>query len=244
VSPRRARRKGGTLKDGERRQLARASRHAGASTSPPPRDTAFVLCDGGSRGNPGPAAFAYTIERPGQSIIEEKGFLGETTNNIAEYTGIIRALEHAQKLGGRRLILQSDSELIIKQLSGAYKVKHPGLLPLYREADTLRRSFEQVTLRHVRRELNKRADLLCNQALDEAEGKARAPARLGVNTPAPSADPNRRDLERLVRDEALACLRASADAWAHAEGAKLRPEHVWEQLWSILIESGVLKKSK
>src|SRR5437588_5779992 len=122
-----------------------------------------IHTDGGSRGNPGPAAFAYIIECDGQPTIEGKGFLGTSTNNIAEYTGLIKALEHAKRLGARRLLIQSDSELIINQMNGSYKVKHPGLLPLYEEADELRRSFDHVSLRHIRREHNKRADLLCNQ---------------------------------------------------------------------------------
>lgn len=206
----------------------------------------LIHTDGGSRGNPGPAAYAYTIECPGQPALEDKGYLGETTNNIAEYTGLIKAMEHAKKLGARRLLIHSDSELIIKQMNGAYQVKHPGLLPLYEEADALRRTFDHVTLRHVRREQNKRADRLCNQALDAAAGIAPArgsAAKLSVDTPAP-ADPNRRDLERLVRDDALLCLRAGADAWARDKDGKLRPEHVWEQIWSILVEAGVLKKRK
>src|SRR5262245_15118520 len=82
-----------------------------------------IYTDGASRANPGPAAFAYIIERPGESAIEEKGCLGDTTNNIAEYTALIRALEHAQRLGGRRLVINSDSELMVKQMLGAYKVK-------------------------------------------------------------------------------------------------------------------------
>jgi ribonuclease HI len=199
-----------------------------------------IHTDGGSRGNPGPGAFAYTIECPGRPAVEEKGFLGVTTNNIAEYTGLIRAMEHAKALGARRLLIQSDSELIINQMNGKYKVRHPGLLPLFEEADQLRRSFDHVTLRHVRREHNKRADRLCNEALDAAADmapRARGPAsRLNRDAPPPAApeDPNRPDLERLVR----------ADAWARDRDVKLQPEHLWEQIWNILVEAGVLKKKK
>jgi len=208
----------------------------------------LIHTDGGSRGNPGPAGYAYTIERPGQPAIEDKGYLGSTTNNIAEYAGLIKAMEHAKKLGARRLLIHSDSELIINQMNGVYKVKHPGLLPLYEEADELRRSFDNVTLRHVRREHNKRADRLCNQALDAASG-TQSPGfstPLTKNTPSPTApeDPNRRDLERLVRDDALTCIRASAAAWVRDKDVALQPEHVWEQIWSILVEAGVLKKRK
>src|SRR5262245_10532620 len=129
-----------------------------------------IHTDGGARGNPGPAAFAYVIECPGRSAIEEKGFLGETTNNVAEYEGLVRALEHARKLGARKLLVLSDSELVVRQMNGDYKVRHAGLLPLYEQADELRRSFDHVTFRHIRRENNKRADQLCNDALDAAAG--------------------------------------------------------------------------
>jgi ribonuclease HI len=206
-----------------------------------------IHTDGGSRGNPGPSAYAYVIECSGRPAIEEKGYFGSSTNNIAEYTGLVRALEHAQKLGARRLLVHSDSELMVKQMNGAYQVRHPGLLPLYQEAKKLSRGFESVTFRHIRREQNSRADALCNEALDAAAGSA-APAkalssRLSRDTPAPT-DPNRRDLERLVRDDALSCLRAGAAAWARDKDGKLQPEQVWEQLWSILVEAGVLKKRK
>ncbi len=132
-------------------------------------------------------------------------------------------------------------------MNGAYKVKHPGLWPLYEEADKLRRGFEQVTLRHVRREHNKRADRLCNEALDAAEGKAPTVPKKTKPVAATNIsveDPNRRDLEALVREEALTCIRASAAAWLRDKEVALRPEHVWEQIWSILVEAGVLKKRK
>src|SRR5262245_41391159 len=126
-------------------------------------DTAewLIHTDGGARGNPGPAAFAYTIQHPGAPDIEESGFLGTATNNIAEYAGLVRALEHARKLGGRRLAIQSDSELMVRQMNGEYKVKNPGIRDLFEQADKLRRGFERVTFKHVRREFNKRADALC-----------------------------------------------------------------------------------
>jgi ribonuclease HI len=208
----------------------------------------LIHIDGGSRGNPGPAAFAFVIETPDRPAIEEKGYLGQTTNNIAEYTGLVRALEHARKLGARRLLIHSDSELLVKQMNGVYKVKHPGLLPLYDEANQLRREFDAVTLRHVRREHNKRADRLCNEALDAAMNVAPAPrTSAATKRHSPEAvveDPNRRDLERLVRDDALTCIRASAAVWARDKNVELQPEHVWEQIWSILVEAGVLRKRK
>jgi ribonuclease HI len=127
-----------------------------------------VYTDGASRGNPGAAACAYVIGRDGQPAIEEADCLGQMTNNQAEYTALIRALEHALQLGPQhRVIIHSDSELMVKQMNGEYRVKNEDLRGLYEQACTLRRRFEgPVTIRHVRREQNKRADQLCNDALD------------------------------------------------------------------------------
>src|SRR6266566_7182269 len=112
----------------------------------------IIHTDGASRGNPGAAAFAYVIYRDGEPDIEEAGCLGEMTNNQAEYTALVRALEHALELGSEnRVIVHSDSELMVKQLNGEYRVKNEELRPLYEEAVRLRRRFRQpVTLRHVR----------------------------------------------------------------------------------------------
>ena len=127
-----------------------------------------IHTDGAARGNPGPAAFAYVIDREGQPPIEEAGCLGKTTNNQAEYTTLVRALEHAARLGTRhRLIVHSDSELMVKQVRGEYKVKNDDLRGLWEEARELAAEFDGgVTLKHVRREANRRADQLCNDALD------------------------------------------------------------------------------
>jgi ribonuclease HI len=209
----------------------------------------IIYTDGAARANPGPAAFAYIIERPGESTIEEKGCLGDTTNNIAEYTALIRALEHAQRLGGRRLVVNSDSELMVKQMIGAYKVKHPGLTPLYERAKALTGHFDSVTFRHIRRELNKRADQLCNEALDDkaraapaadsartAAGskRAAAPRRGKIDTPSYSAK------VQAVSEQAVDCLRAAAGAWARGDATQPPPDAVWEQLWDILRQEGVL----
>jgi ribonuclease HI len=139
-----------------------------------------IHIDGAARGNPGPAAYAYVIERDDGEPIEEAERLGETTNNFAEYTALVRVLERARDLGGRRLSIKSDSELLVKQMNGQYKVKHPELKILYGQAIELRRGFESVTIQHVRREHNKRADELCNLVLDgllsppaSPEGKAK-----------------------------------------------------------------------
>jgi len=123
-------------------------------------DELIAECDGGSRGNPGPAAFGVSLMTLDGEEIEAIGeCIGRATNNVAEYSAAIRALHRAKELGARRLLLRSDSLLLIQQLRGNYKVKHAGLIPLHREA---------VTYEHVRREFNKRADELVNIALDAA----------------------------------------------------------------------------
>jgi ribonuclease HI len=194
-----------------------------------------IYTDGAARGNPGPAAFAYVIRRHGAVDIEEKGLLGKTTNNIAEYEALVRALEHARLLGARRVQVLSDSELLVRQMLGEYQVKNEGLRPLYEQAGALRRQFDGVTFRHVRRSENGRADRLCNEALD---GHRPAPAKAAPRPKAPAARPVARDT---VREEALECLRAVAAAWARGNANDPRPEDVWEQLWSILEEGGALR---
>lgn len=141
--------------------------------SPPLAEPALdIHIDGGSRGNPGDAGFGVYVQRPDGSVVAELfGYIGRATNNVAEYQALIHALDYARRRGTRRLRLYSDSELVVKQMSGAYRVKHPDMLPLYRKASELRRGFESATLEHVRREQNREADRLANQALDERASK-------------------------------------------------------------------------
>lgn len=193
-----------------------------------------IHTDGAARGNPGPAAYAFIIEQPGKSDVLEKDRLGETTNNVAEYTALVRALERARELDGKRVHVRSDSELMVKQMKGQYKVRHEGLLPLYEQAKKLVKHFERVTFEHVRREENKRADRLCNEALD---GDAK-PVR-----PKPEK-PRTAEKSDLIHDQAIQCLRTMAHAWARGNPQEPRPEDVWEQLWSILEEGGVLRAGK
>jgi ribonuclease HI len=198
-----------------------------------------IYTDGAARANPGPAAFAYIIERPGEPAVEENGCLGDTTNNIAEYTALVRALEHAQRLGGRRLVVKSDSELMVKQMNGEYKVKHPGLQPLFQEAKGLTKQFDRVEYRHIRRDDNKRADQLCNYALDgvprgaEPGAKPSRPKKPSAATRAAKAD--------AVRDQAIECLRSAAAAWARGNPNQPPADAVWEQLWDILRQEGALE---
>jgi ribonuclease HI len=195
-----------------------------------------IHTDGGARGNPGPAAFAYVIQRDGHPAIEEAGCIGEATNNQAEYTALIRALEHAERLGKNRpLHVHSDSELIVKQLNGEYRVKDAGLRPLYEEARRLASRFPSVSIRHIPRSANTWADRLYNAALD---GQSKKPMQ-GAKRKKP---PDVSGRDAAIAAEAIECLRAAAGAWARGNPVDPKPEAVWEQLWSVLEENGVLRK--
>jgi ribonuclease HI len=126
--------------------------------------------DGGARGNPGPAGYGVRIETPDGELVDElHGALGVATNNVAEYSGLLAALQWAIEHGERDVHIRSDSELLVKQMRGEYKVKHPGLQPLVARARLLMMELGSVTLEHVRREQNKEADRLSNLAMDISE---------------------------------------------------------------------------
>jgi ribonuclease HI len=126
-----------------------------------------VNVDGGARGNPGPAAIAAVIASPDGDVIEERGErIGEATNNVAEYRALLLGLERARALGAREVEIIGDSELVVRQVRGEYKVKDTLLRGLRDEVDTLLHGFDRWTIRHVRREDNEAADLLVNAALD------------------------------------------------------------------------------
>jgi ribonuclease HI len=130
--------------------------------------TIVAYIDGGARGNPGPAGFGVRIEDEHGTLINEfNGFLGTCTNNVAEYNGLLAALNYAQQHGHRAVRIRSDSELLVKQMRGEYKVKNAGLLPLHQQARTLARGLDRIVYEHVRREHNKDADRLANLAIDQ-----------------------------------------------------------------------------
>ena len=129
-------------------------------------------CDGGSRGNPGPAGYGAVIADPeGQVTARLSEFLGVQTNNYAEYSGLLAVLAWAIENGARRLRVISDSELMVKQMQGKYAVKSPVLLPLYQEARKMARRLEGFEMRHTLRGGNKEADRLANEAMDRGMGK-------------------------------------------------------------------------
>jgi ribonuclease HI len=134
--------------------------------------------DGGSRGNPGPASYGVVIrDGRGEIVAKLKKYIGRMTNNVAEYYGLIAALDYAQAHGVRAIRIESDSELLVKQMRGQYKVKSEDLRPLFERAKKMSQGFDSFRIEHVYREQNREADALANEALDETEGgKAKLPA--------------------------------------------------------------------
>lgn len=128
---------------------------------------AILRTDGGARGNPGPAGAGFVIEVDGEIVCRGGRYLGMATNNVAEYEALIWGLENVRTLGYTGVSVNADSELVVKQLLGAYKVKNAGLKPLFLRAMGLLREFERYTITHVRRELNAEADAMANAAMDE-----------------------------------------------------------------------------
>jgi len=162
-----------------RRLMAEMAAHlVNDPAHPPAEDTsprdpvpaAVAYCDGGSRGNPGEAACAVVIfDGSGDELLRQAKRLGKATNNQAEYAGVILALELAGQLGAKKLEIRMDSELVVRQLEGAYKVKNEGLKPLYARACKLLDGFKSVAVLHIPRKDNKLADKLVNASLDGKE---------------------------------------------------------------------------
>jgi ribonuclease HI len=198
---------------------------------------AIIHIDGGSRGNPGPAAFACVIQRMNAPVVEHYDTMGTATNNVAEYTALLEALAKAHELGATDLEINSDSELLVKQMTGQYKVKNEELRDLYLEAKELAKNFKVVKYQHVRREFNKRADELCNIALDREE-KARRTAQ----APKPSRGLVQSVNDVAVRGDAVEVLENAAKSWAKGNANNPPVEAVWEQLWSLLEEHQLLKR--
>ena len=147
--------------------------------------------DGGSRGNPGPASYGVVIRDPkGEVIARLKKYIGRMTNNVAEYYGLIAALDYAQSNNIRALRIESDSELLVKQMRGQYKVKSADLKPLFERAKKMSQSFASFRIDHVYREQNAEADALANEAMDEVSGKS--PAASATAAPSSrSAEPKK-----------------------------------------------------
>jgi ribonuclease HI len=144
--------------------------------------------DGGSRGNPGPAGIGVVVRAPdGTPLVTLGRFIGRATNNVAEYKALITALQEAKKLGARKIIIRGDSELIIKQMRGEYRVKNPDLRELYDEAQHLYHQFDEARIEHNLRHKNETADKLANLAMDRRIDVTDVDDSLSLDDPAPVA---------------------------------------------------------
>ncbi len=158
------------------KKSAPAQRHARLfgepeGTAGPPAHTANI--DGAARGNPGPASYGVVVRAPnGEVAAELKKYIGRTTNNVAEYYALVAALDYAVSRGIPALRVRSDSELLVKQMKGSYKVRSADLRPLFERARKMAQGIAHFTIEYVPREQNRRADQLTNEALDATDGKA------------------------------------------------------------------------
>lgn len=141
---------------------------SGSASRPRASDTIFANIDGGARGNPGPAGYGVVIKDATNHVLAELSeFLGHATNNVAEYSALLAALDYALKHGHKSMHIFSDSELLVKQMKGEYKVRSPELKPLYEQARAASHTLESFSIQHVRREQNREADKLANRAMDQ-----------------------------------------------------------------------------
>ncbi|PYU30332.1 MAG: ribonuclease HI [Acidobacteria bacterium] len=212
-----------------------------------PANIFVAYVDGASRGNPGPASYAVILRGPdGATRFEVGKYIGRATNNVAEYYGLITALDHAAAQGIERLLVRSDSELLVRQMQGRYKVKSPDLRPLHERARKLAHGFAYFAIEHVPREQNREADELANVALDrtgsrsggnaepdarsgarpDAKGSASADLETGAKLGAkPSA---RSGPTHIARDELRVRARYSAGALHPLEGLNLSEDEIVE----------------
>ncbi|MFH1386229.1 MAG: ribonuclease HI family protein [bacterium] len=128
---------------------------------------ATLFSDGAARGNPGSAGIGLVIKNGAEVLFEGSAYIGKTTNNIAEYKALIRGLEEALLLGVKEINCFADSELLVKQIKGEYRVKNDGLIPLFNQLKTLIRRFQDFSITHITRDKNKHADDLANRGIDE-----------------------------------------------------------------------------
>lgn len=175
----------------------RVGQAGGAETRAASGQWITAYCDGGSRGNPGPAGYGVYIEGPdGEKLTELSKYIGKTTNNVAEYSGLLAALEFALQRGHRRLRVVADSELMVKQMQGRYKVNSPDLRPLYEEARRRVAQLEMFRIEHVLRGKNQKADRLANLAMDQGTGRSgnRRPAEGESGNPSSKPGPGSRSV--------------------------------------------------
>jgi len=181
-----------------------SSRSAGTkppfeSRENPPEHYLIAHSDGGARGNPGPAGYGVVIkDESGRKVAALSEYLGHQTNNFAEYQGLIAALEHAIQHGPKALKLISDSELLVRQIKGIYKVKNATLQDLHGRAKELIAQLEWFSIGHAFREQNREADRLANEAMDKGMGRSMAPVAAAASDAQPAAQ--QREFEGIVRN--------------------------------------------
>jgi ribonuclease HI len=169
--------------------------------------------DGGARGNPGPSGYGVVIkDQSGKRVASLNEYLGHQTNNVAEYQGLIAALEYAIEHGHKALKVISDSELMVKQMKGQYKVKSPGLVDLYHRAKELITKLDWFSIQHVLRAQNREADELANQAMDKGMGRRTQPIATKAQNPVGAGDPaggverSREEFDGVVRNGRIELL--------------------------------------
>jgi ribonuclease HI len=166
----------------------------------PPESYLIAYIDGGARGNPGPAGYGVFLkDQSGKKVAELSEYLGHQTNNYAEYSGLLAALQYAIQNNHKALKVISDSELMVKQIRGQYKVRNLALLELHRRAQELIRKLEWFSIQHVLRAQNREADGLANAAMDRGMGRASAPETSGPSPASRVVGSNRNEFEGVVR---------------------------------------------
>ena len=178
--------------------------------------------DGGARGNPGPAGYGVVItDQQGHELAKLSEYLGHQTNNYAEYSGLLAALKYAAEHPARALKVISDSELLVKQLRGEYKVRNPALQQLYTQARQLIRQLNWFSIQHVLREKNREADRLANAAMDKGMGRAEP-----VRTPQPSGQDavRKTEFEGVVRDGVIELQNANLPDGTRVE-VRIKPKN-------------------
>ncbi len=170
-----------------------------AQHAAPPEHYLIAYTDGGARGNPGPAAYGVVIQdKAGKRIASLSEYLGRQTNNVAEYKGLIAALVYALKHGHKGLKVVSDSELLVRQIQGAYKVKNPALRELHGQAKKLISQLAWFSIEHALREHNQEADRLANEAMDKGTGRL-GTAHVGAGD-SPAHLPAEAEFEGVIQD--------------------------------------------
>jgi ribonuclease HI len=203
--------------------------------------------DGASRGNPGPASYAVIMRKPdGSSEFEIGKYIGRTTNNVAEYYGLIAALDYAASHGVARLRIESDSELLVRQMQGRYKVKSPDLKPLHERAQKLAHGLSFFAIGHIAREFNSEADALANLALDRTGtvGSQDAPSAAAIS-PAPATARREEPAEQHRQQRAAKSgeLNGEKKIRARYSAGALHPLEVLDLAEGDVVEILVSKKS-